>query len=84
MPSTLRTTEKSLRQPLRKPPLLQLRLSSLFLPRSFFPFPRPLKSLARLVTKVEGQRWPRVRRLTRPKPGQRIKAGVARAPTNSK
>ena len=63
----------SLRKPLRKPCFLQLRLSNLLHPRSFLPLPRPLKSLARLVTKGGGRKWQKVRRLTKAGPSQRTK-----------
>ena len=34
-------------------------------PKPFFCLPRPLKGLARLVTKVARWKWPRVRRLAK-------------------
>ena len=51
-----------------------MRLNSLLPPRPFFPLPRPVKNLVRLVTKVVGWRWPRVRRLAKAEPSQRTKA----------
>ena len=57
-------------------PLQQLPLSSFQAPKPLFPRMKPLKGLARLVTKVRGWKWPRARRLARVKFGPRIKAKV--------
>ena len=74
---THRTSEKplknfwALKQML---PLQQLHLNSFQPPKPLFLLLRPPKGQARLVTKVWGWKWRRVRRLVRVELGQRIKA----------
>ena len=78
---THRTSEKllkhfwALKQMLH---LQQLHLNSFQPPKPLFLLLRPPKGQARLVTKVWGWKWRRVRRLVKVKLGQRIRAKAKR------